>query len=145
MIRAATPADTPAITRIINRVIRDTTITVTSIEKSEADVAEMLTARRALGHEVFVADLDGVVGYGTYAQFRPSPGYARTMEHSIALDEAAQGKGMGRALMAEIERHARAAGAHVMVGAITADNRPSIRFHESLGYAHVGHLPQVGY
>jgi L-amino acid N-acyltransferase YncA len=31
MIRPATPADVPAVTRIINQVIRDTTITVTSV------------------------------------------------------------------------------------------------------------------
>ena len=134
MIRHATPADIPAVTRIINRVIRDTTITVNMVEKTEAEVLQMLTDRRALGHEMFVADLDGVVGYGSYAQFRPSPGYARTMEHSIAFDLVAQGKGLGRLMMAAIEDHARAAGAHVMVGAITADNHQSIRFHQDLGY-----------
>jgi L-amino acid N-acyltransferase YncA len=148
-IRPATAADIPALARIINRVIRDTTITVTSVEKTQDDIAEMIEDRRAKGHEVFVADLGpaagGVVGYGTYAQFRPSPGYVRTMEHSIALDPDAQGKGLGQALMRAIEDHARAVGVHVMVGAITADNAQSIRFHIALGYVQVGHLPQVGY
>lgn len=145
MIRPAIPADVPAVTRIINQVIRDTTITVTSVEKTEADVMAMITERRKLGHELFVAEADGIVGYATYAQFRPSPGYLRTMEHSVALTEAAQGRGFGRALMAAVEAHARAAGAHVMVAAITADNLASIRFHKGLAYEQVGLMPQVGY
>lgn len=145
MIRPATPADVPAVTRIINQVIRETTITVTSVEKTEAEVLAMITDRRALGHELFVADLGGVVGYATYAQFRPSPGYLRTMEHSVALAAEGQGRGLGRALMAAVEAHAHAAGAHVMVAAITADNLASIRFHKGLGYDQVGLLPQVGY
>jgi L-amino acid N-acyltransferase len=146
MIRPATPADVPAVTLIINRVIRDTTITVTSVEKSEADVLAMIAERRAKGHELFVAEAEGaVVGYATYAQFRPSPGYLRTMEHSVALADAGQGRGFGRALMAAVESHAHAAGAHVMVAAITADNLASISFHKGLGYLQVGLLPQVGY
>lgn len=145
MIRAATLADVPAVTAIINQVVRETTITVTSVEKTETDVLMMIEDRRALGHEVFVADLGGVVGYATYAQFRPSPGYVRTMEHSVALALAGQGKGLGRALMAAVEAHAAAAGAHVMVAAITADNTKSISFHNVLGYERVGLLPQVGY
>lgn len=145
MIRPATPADVPAITAIINQVIRETTITVTSVEKSEQDVLAMIAERRALGHELFVADENGVMGYASYAQFRPSPGYVRTMEHSVALTAQGQGRGFGRALVQAVETHAQAAGAHVMVAAITADNSQSISFHKGLGYQHVGLLPQVGY
>lgn len=145
MIRPATQGDVAAITAIINQVIRETTVTVNSVEKSEADVLAMMHERRSLGHEMFVADLDGVVGYATYAQFRASPGYVRTMEHSLALAAPAQGRGLGRKLMAAIETHAATTGAHVMIAAITADNVQSIEFHTGLGYALVGMLPQVGY
>ena len=47
--------------------------------------------------------------------------------------------------MQAVESHARAAGAHVMIAAITADNLKSIGFHARLGYAQAGLLPQVGY
>ena len=149
MIRPAGSGDIPAIAAIINHVIRETTISFTSLAKTEADIDAMLSDRRALGHEVFVADAGagqgGVVGYATYAQFRPSPGYARTMEHSVALSAAGQGRGFGRALMYAMEAHAAAAGAHVMVAAISAENTTSIRFHTSIGYAHCGLLPQTGF
>lgn len=145
MIRPANDADIPAVTAIINQVIRETTITVTSVEKTEAEVLAMMTDRRAQGYDLFVADQNGVLGYATYAQFRPSPGYVRTMEHSVAIAAEGQGRGLGRALMAAVESHAQSAGAHVMVAAITADNLKSLKFHKDLGYAHVGLLPQVGY
>jgi phosphinothricin acetyltransferase len=145
MIRPATSADVPAIAAIMNQVIAETTITVTSVLKSHADVAAMITDRRALGYDTFVADHDGIKGYATYAQFRPSPGYLRTMEHSLALSPAAHGLGFGRALMHAVESNAAAAGAHVMIAAITADNTTSIAFHARLGYAQAGLLPQVGY
>lgn len=145
MIRPATPADIPAVTAIINHVIRDTTITFNSVEKSEAEVLAMMTERRALGFQMVVADLGGVVGYASYAQFRAGVGYARSMEHSVALAAAGQGKGLGRALMLAIEDHARSGGAHVMVGAITSDNTKSVSFHRALGYDLVGHLPEAGF
>ena len=145
MIRPASTSDIPAITAITNHVIRDTTITFNSIEKTEADVLAMMTDRRALGFEMFVADVGCVVGYATYAQFRAGIGYARAMEHSLALSEAGQGKGLGRALMLAVEDHAKRGGAHIMVGAITGDNASSVSFHKALGYDLVGQLPEAGY
>lgn len=145
MIRAATPDDIPAITAIINHVIRATTITFNSVEKSESEVLAMMTDRRALGFEMFVADVGGVVGYATYVQFRAGVGYARSMEHSVALTDAGQGKGLGRGLMQAVEDHARAGGAHIMVGAITSDNVQSVSFHKALGYDLVGRMPEVGF
>lgn len=146
MIRPATPQDIEALTALMNDVIRNTTITVTSVEKSPQDVAQMIRDRRALGFDVLVAYEDNsFLGYASYAQFRPSPGYSRTMEHSIALTSEARGRGTGRALMAAIETHATRFGAHVMIGAITSDNVASLDFHKRLGYEQVGFLPQVGY
>lgn len=145
MIRPATPADATAITAIINHVILNTTISFNSVAKSEADVLAMMSERRALGFEMFVADLDGVVGYASYAQFRAGVGYAHSMEHSLALAVEGQGRGAGRALMQAIEDHARTVSARIMVGCVTGDNARSIRFHKALGYDQVGHLPDAGY
>ena len=145
MIRLAKPSDIMAITAIINDVIRNTTITFNAVEKSEHEVLAMMTERRDRGFEMFVAEVGGVVGYATYTQFRNGVGYARSMEHSLALGALAQGKGLGRALMQTVEDHARAGGARIMVGAVTSDNAKSISFHKSLGYNLVGHLPDSGY
>jgi phosphinothricin acetyltransferase len=39
---------------------------------------------------------------------------------------------------------AHSLGKHVMVGAVTAENEASIRFHERLGFVEVARMPQVG-
>jgi L-amino acid N-acyltransferase len=145
-IRNATSDDAAAICALWNPIIRDTVITFNPVEKTEADIAAMITDRQNAGWAFLVAE-DGPqrLGFATYAQFRAGLGYARSMEHSINLSPAARGLGVGRALLAALEDHARAQGYHVMVAAITGDNLGSIRFHAGLGYAHVGTMPQVGW
>lgn len=145
-IRPATPADCPAIARIWNAIIRDTVITFNPVEKTVPELEALVQTRQADGHGFFVAEEDGqVLGFCTYGQFRAGLGYARSMEHSINLAPEARGRGLGRALLDVAEAHARAAGVHLMVGAITASNRESIAFHEGMGYSHVGYMPEAGW
>lgn len=82
IIRPAIDADIPAILALWNPQIRDTTITLSSDERTAADVAQMMAVRRAAGQELFVADEHGaLLGLVTYRQFRPGNGYAHSMEH----------------------------------------------------------------
>ena len=146
MIRQARRADVPRIAALWNAVIRDTLITFTAQEKTEAEVATLILSRARAGHPFLVAADGGVVaGFATYAQFRPGAGYARSMEHSINLAEGARGQGLGRRLMAALEDHAQGRGMRAMIGAVTAGNAASLGFHAALGYAQVGRLPQVGW
>lgn len=141
MIRPARPQDAPAIAAIWNTLIRETTHTFTTVEKTAEDIA----ARLAEGSPWWVAEVQGqVLGHATYGPFRSGPGYARTMEHSVHLAKAGQGKGLGRALMTALEDHARAAGVHVMVAGISGSNAAGLAFHTALGYAEVGRMPEVG-
>lgn len=142
MIRPASPADAPAIAAVWNAVIRDTTATFTTVEKDPAALAGQIAA----GTPWWVAEMGGlVVGHATYGQFRSGPGYARSMEHSIHLAPAAQGKGLGRALMAALEDHARSAGVHVMVAGVSSDNAAGQEFHARLGYVECGRVLQAGH
>lgn len=142
MIRPATPADAPAITEIWNRIIRDTTATFTTNEKDPCAIAAQIEA----GTPWWVALGNGrVQGHATYSQFRGGPGYARSMEHSIHLSDAAQGLGLGRALMLVLETHARAQGVHVMVAGISSENAAGQAFHARLGYTSAGRVLQAGY
>jgi phosphinothricin acetyltransferase len=145
-IRHATPTDAPAICALWNPIIRDTIITFNPVQKSEGEIASMITDRQSAGWAFLVAEDAGqIIGFATYAQFRGGMGYARSMEHSINLSPAARGQGAGRALLAALEDHARAQGYHVMVAAITGSNDGSVRFHAGLGYVHVGTMLQVGW
>lgn len=74
----------------------------------------------------------------------PHDGFRHTVEHSVYLAEDARGRGIGTALMRELIAAARAAGKHVMVAAISADNPSSIAFHSRLGFRTVGTFTEVG-
>ena len=94
---------------------------------------------------MLVAEHDGgVAGFASYAQYRPWEGYLHSVEHSLYVDPAVQGRGLGRALLTALIDHARAEGRHVMVGGIEASNAPSLALHKSLGFEVSGTLREVG-
>jgi phosphinothricin acetyltransferase len=131
ILRRAEARDAMAVAAIWNPVIRDTAATFTTQEKTAEGLAADFATRAAEGKLFLVAEEAGeLLGFATYFQFRNGPGYARTMEHSIILSPAARGRGLGRALMAGIEDHARTAG---------------VAFHRSVGFAEVARLPEVGF
>lgn len=141
-VRTATHADAPAITEVLNWVIRDTLITFNTQEKPVQHILDLMEASTPY----WVAELDGqVVGYASYAQFRSGPGYAHSAEHSIALLPAAHGQGLGRVLMTCIEDHARNAAIHTLVAGISAENPAGVPFHAALGFEHSGRIPQAGF
>lgn len=142
MIRPARPEDAPAIAAIWNPVIRDTAITFESVEKTPADITTLIAARPAF---LVAEEAEGIAGFATYGQFRGGTGYDRTMEHTVILGPGARGRGLGRALMAAIEDHARAGGAHTIFAGVSADNAPGVAFHAALGYRTVARLPEVGW
>lgn len=145
MIRPATAADFSAILAFWNPMIRETTVTFSTEEKTSLSLAQMITSRRAAGQEFLVAEEGGQVhGLATYAQFRGGNGYAHAMEHTIILAPAAQGRGQGRALMAALEQHARAGGCHVLVAGVSGENASGIAFHKALGFVETGRMPETG-
>lgn len=140
MIRAALPSDAPAIGAIWNDVIRSSTITFTSLQKSEAEIQSRIASR-----PVLVAQAKGqVVGFATYGPFRDGPGYRHTAEHSVYVRPTEHGAGYGKALMAELEEIARRDGIRVLVAGIGGENAGAMAFHARLGYATAGRLRGVG-
>ncbi len=145
MIRDATAADAAAVAALWNHYIRDTLVTFNWAEKSPDEVAGLMAARQAAGQAFLVAeDAGGLAGFVTYAQFRGGVGYAHTMEHTILLAPAARGRGVGRALMAAAEAHARAAGVHSLFGGVSGANPEGRAFHRAVGFEEVAVLREVG-
>lgn len=56
------------------------------------------------------------------------------VRHLVSAPEARR-RGVGRALMAEVARRARAAGAHTWRLNVRSDNQPALRLYEALGFA----------
>ncbi|MBV1866101.1 MAG: GNAT family N-acetyltransferase [Rhodobacteraceae bacterium] len=145
-IRTAGMPDIEAIRNIWNPVIRDTLITFTTAQKSPAELRQMIVEKPAQGYPFLVALQAGTVtGFATYGRFRDGPGYDRTMEHSIMLAPNAQGKGVGRALLTAIEKHAHGQGIHSLIAGISGENPAAVAFHLRCGFHKIAVVPQVGH
>lgn len=148
VVRDAHDGDVAAIARIQNAFVASTTIDWRDEPYSIDDRRAWLARHRADGRPVIVAESGGVViGFAAYGEFRDTarwPGYRGTVEHTVHVDAAHWGGGAGRALVEGLCARAAAAGVHVIVAGIDGDNHESIRFHERVGFEHVGRLPEVG-
>jgi len=143
-IRPATEADLPAILAIYNDAVTKTTSIWNEAPSDLESRLAWFTVRRKAGFPVLVADEGGVQGYGSFGEFRPFDGYRHTVEHSVYVLDAAQGKGFGRMLLAALIEEARRMGKRVMVGAIDASNYASLALHETMGFEETGRMPGVG-
>ena len=144
-IRPATADDATEIAVFWNPMIRDSAVTFNPVPKSAATIATMIAERQAAGQAFVVAvNGDSILGFACYSQFRVGQGYVHTMEHTVILAPAGQGRGVGRALVSAIEDHARKAGVHSMFAGVSGENPAGIAFHTALGYQQVAVLHEVG-
>lgn len=141
----ARPEHLPSVLDIINHMVRHTDAIWTEQPWSQDDLLSWFDYKKSNNHPVFVA-IEGnrVLGYATYTQFRDKTGYKQTMEHSVYVAPNAQGRGVGKKLMNELEKAARLNNVHVLVGGIDSANTPSIALHQSLGFEVVGRMNEVG-
>jgi len=144
-LAAATRENLPGILEIYNEVIRNTTAVYSDREVTLEDREKWLDAKRGAGFPVLVAaDSSGVVGFGTFGEFRAWPCYRLSVEHSVHVRADCRRRGVGRALVEALIDAAAAMQKHVMIAGIDAENVNSISLHESLGFEVVGHFREVG-
>lgn len=141
IIRDAGSADAAPIAQFWSPQITETAITFSTEAKTPTQVAQMIVERPCF----LVAERGGdVLGFVTYDQFRPGPGYRHTAEHTIILAPDARGQGTGRALMEAAVARGRAQQLRVFVAAISGENAAAVKFHHAIGFQTVGQMPQVG-
>ena len=121
-----------------------------SFEEVPPDVDELASRRRdilARGLPYLVAERSGrVLGYCYASPYRTRSAYRFTLEDSIYIDQTEVGRGLGRALLANVLDRCTELGYRQMVAVIGgSDTWPSIRLHAALGFTRVGVLPAVGF
>ena len=146
-VRDSRDADVPALQRIYAHHVLNG---VASFELEPPDVGTMASRRAevlARGMPYLVAELDGVVaGYAYAGPYRARPAYRFTLENSVYIADEARGRGVGRALLAELLLRCERTPARQMVAVIgDSANLASIRLHASLGFVRTGLLPAVGW
>jgi L-amino acid N-acyltransferase YncA len=145
-ISAAAGAQLPEIRDIYNEVIRNSTAVFSEMEVTLENREAWFDAKRTAGFPVLAAvDPSGVVGFGTFGEFRAWPGYRHSVEHTLHVRADCRGRGVGRSLVQALLQEAARMHKHVMIGGIDAQNVTSISLHEKLGFQVVGQLKEVGF
>ena len=121
-----------------------------SFEEIPPNPGELASRRSdilARGLPYLVAERSGrVLGYCYASPYRTRSAYRFTLEDSIYIDQTEVGRGLGRALLANVLDRCTELGYRQMVAVIGgSDTWPSIRLHTALGFTRVGVLPAVGF
>lgn len=137
VLRPLRPTDRPALESILRATAAfddaEIAVALELVDEGEADVAD--------GYRFVVAELDGeVVGYTCHGLIPLSDGAFDL--YWIAVDPRTQGRGIGRELMREVERRARAAGGRWVL--LETAGKPSYAatraFYLAIGYVEVARI-----
>lgn len=145
-IRPAQLQDAPAIANIYAPFARDTAITFeTEVPDAEEIAARMRSVSGVYPWFVAVDEADLPIGYAYATAFRARHAYRFTVETTVYVDPAAQGRGLGRALYERLIETLTAQGFTQAIGVIAGENGVSTRLHEATGFARNGVYRKVGY
>lgn len=98
------------------------------------------------GWPFLVADLDGEVsGYAYVTQFRDRAAYRFTAEDSIYVHPDKMGRGIGKALLAELLELSDEHGFRTVIAVIGGAEPASIALHRRCGFREAGRLIGVGF
>ena len=143
-VRLATVADAEAIRSIYNVEVLESTVTFDLVPRSLEEQERWLTARSG-AHAVLVAERDrDVIGFASLSPYRDRPAYSTTVEDSVYVHRAAQGEGVGRALLGALVDTATAHGFHAMMARSVGGHEASIALHRAHRFDIVGTEREVG-
>ncbi|HXL22378.1 MAG TPA: GNAT family N-acetyltransferase [Candidatus Dormibacteraeota bacterium] len=131
-IREAGPADVEALTHLINAAF---VVEQIAIEGDRVD-PDKVRGYMARGKFLLLEDQTALLGC-VYAEPRGEHGYVGL----LSVDPARQGAGLGRQLMAAVEKTFREAGCAAVDLRIISARPELLRFYAKLGYAETGISP----
>jgi L-amino acid N-acyltransferase YncA/SAM-dependent methyltransferase len=85
-----------------------------------------------------------VLGWVAVSPVSGRPVYAGVVEHSVYVDPARHGQGIGQALLAALVASSEDAGIWTIQSSVFAENTASLRLHEQAGFRVVGVRERVG-
>ncbi|WP_277210241.1 GNAT family N-acetyltransferase [Isoptericola croceus] len=147
VVRTTTGDDLPAVAAILEPYVLGTAVTFDEEPPGAEAWAARLDDLRSRGLPFLVAEVDDVVvGYAYASPWRPKAAYRHTVESTIYLSPAAQGRGIGTRLLAALLDACSLAGVREVVAVVADDPAAagSLPLHRRLGFEVVGVLRDVG-
>ncbi|MEM8903101.1 MAG: N-acetyltransferase family protein [Actinomycetota bacterium] len=143
-IRLARPEDAAAVAEIYNTEVLQSTVTFDLEPRSVAQQRAWLDERSGSYAVLVGEDADGLAGFASLSPYRDRPAYRTTVENSIYVARTHRGRGVGRALLAELLVVAEDRGFHAVMARIVDGHEASIALHAGVGFEHVGVEREIG-
>lgn len=145
-IRLATRDDLGVINGIYNHYVAHSTCTFQTEPETLAGREAWFTRHEPAFHPITVIERGGeVMGWASLSPYHSRCGYRLTVEDSVYLRHDQIGRGMGRALLADLCERAGSLGHHTIIAGVSGDQEASVALHEKLGFVRVAHLREVGF
>jgi phosphinothricin acetyltransferase len=146
-IRPSRDTDVLPIAAIYAHHVLHGTGTFETTPPSDAEMAARRADVLGKGLPWLVAEDGGqVLGFAYCQWFKPRPAYRFSAEDSIYVHPQASGRGLGRALLAELVTLAEARGIRKLIAVIgDSDNAASIGVHRALGFTPAGVIRACGW
>jgi phosphinothricin acetyltransferase len=142
-IRRAMAEDADQIAAIYRPYVEGSRI---SFEEEAPNAAEIVRRMDNPIHPWLVAEEDGcVLAYASTSPMRGRPAYRWSVETGIYVDSAAQGRGIGRQLLAAHLDLLERQGFVTAIAGIALPNDASVALHEKLGFTLLGIERGVGF
>jgi len=123
LVRDAIPGDLLRILSIYNHAATNTTAVWTDGASDIVERRSWFDARSRSGFPVLVAEASReVIGFASFTDFRPWPGYRYTVENSIYVDPSFDRRGAAR----------------------EASNEASLALHRGEDFMESGRIPEIG-
>jgi L-amino acid N-acyltransferase YncA len=137
-VRPATKDDAAAITRIYNQGIEDRIATFETEPRTTADIEWLLAERDGRYPSIVVEPGGEVAAWASAGTYRSRPCYDPIAEHSVHVDRASRGFGVGRLALEGLVAEAERLGLLKLVSRIFPENVASVALHRSVGFREVG-------
>jgi len=107
---------------------------------------ESFSAARLPAHRYVAVEPEdgGVLGWVAVSATSARPVYAGVVEHSVYVDPAARGRGVGRRLLEALIASTEAAGIWTIESGIFPENAASVALHRAAGFRVVGLRERLG-
>ena len=143
-IRKAVDDDIPAITKIYNEAILNTTATFDLEPKSVSSQRKWFKGHGSK-NPILVAVIDNnVIGWISLSEYSTRCAYADTAELSLYVEESFRNQGIGKKLIQAILDEGQKVGLHTVISRIAGGNEISIHLHKQFGFDDVGVMKEVG-
>ena len=136
--RLATHEDAAAIARIYNQGIEERIATFETEPRTPEDIERLLSAREGRYPTVVVERGGEVVAWASAGSYRSRPCYDPIAEHSVYVDRAHRGAGVGRLALEALIAEAEQRGFLKLVSRIFPENVGSLALHRTVGFREVG-------